>query len=168
VDIDLDTLKQEILAYLDASTFAVFRSYPGGLEGMPLICWDCERFPDYRMFLEAAQKLQVQLILMATREFEQTEIDEEAEELDATDLPRDERRAFDTRLAKYKKYTGQICSLELAFDHNSRMYVYEVHPDWYDEFVELSEEITENLEMGDDDEDDEKEEGGMGGFYSNN
>ena len=75
MDIDLDTLKQEILAYLDASSFAVFRSYPGGLEGMSLICWDCERFPDYRMFLEAAQKLHVQLILVATREFEQSEID---------------------------------------------------------------------------------------------
>jgi hypothetical protein len=166
VDIDLDTLKQEILAFLDASSFAVFRSYPGGLEGMPLICWDCERFPDYRMFLEAAQKLHVQLILVATREFEQSEIDEEVEELDSSDMPRDERRSFDTRLAKYKKYTSQTCSLELAFDHNSRMYVYEVHPDWYDEFVELSEEIAEAVEIGEPG--DDEEEGGMGGFYSNN
>jgi hypothetical protein len=167
VDIDLDTLKQEIIAYLDASTFAVFRSYPGGLEGMPLICWDCERFPDYRMFLEAAQKLHVELILLATREFEESEIEEEVETLDSCDLSRDERRDYDTRLAKYKKYTGQTCSLELAFDHNSRMYVYEVHPDWYDEFVELSEEIAENLEVAGSD-DDEEESGGMGGFYSNN
>ena len=166
MDIDLDTLKQEILAFLDASSFAVFRSYPGGLEGMPLICWDCERFPDYRMFLEAAAKLHVQLILVATREFEQSEIDEEVEELDASEMPREERRTFDTRLVKYKKYTGQTCSLELAFDHNSRMYVYEVHPDWYDEFVELSEEIAESVELGD--AGDDEEEGGMGGFYSNN
>ena len=166
MDINLDTLKQEILAYLDASPFAVFRSYPGGLEGMPLICWDCERFPDYRMFLDAAEKLHVQLILVATREFELTEIDEETDELDALDLPRDERRAYDTKLAKYKKYIGQTCSLELAFDHNSRMYVYEVHPDWYDEFVELSEEIAESVELGDSG--DDEEEGGMGGFYSNN
>jgi hypothetical protein len=166
VDIDLDTLKQEILAFLEASNFAVFRSYPGGLEGMPLICWDCERFPDYRMFLEAAEKLHVQLILVATREFEQSEIDEEVEELDSSDMPRDERRAFDTKLAKYKKYTSQTCSLELAFDHNARMYVYEVHPDWYDEFVELSEEIAEAVDMGDSG--DDEEEGGMGGFYSNN
>jgi hypothetical protein len=166
VDIDLDTLKQEILAFLDASDFAVFRSYPGGLEGMALICWDCERFPDYRMFLETAQKMSVQLILLATREFEQSEIDEEVEELDGCDMPRDDRRALDIRLAKYKKYTGQTCSLELAFDYNSRMYVYEVHPDWYDEFVELSDEIAEAVEMGEPG--DDEEEGGMGGFYSNN
>ncbi len=166
MDIDLDTLKQEILSFLDASNFAVFRSYPGGLEGMSLICWDCERFPDYRMFLEAAEKLHVQLILVATREFEQSEIDEEVEELDSSDIQRDERRAFDTKLAKYKKYTSQTCSLELAFDHNARMYVYEIHPDWYDEFVELSEEIAEAVDMGDSG--DDEEEGGMGGFYSNN
>lgn len=132
---------------------------------MSLICWDCERFPDYRMFLEAAEKLHVQLILVATREFEQSEIDEEVEELDSSDMPRDERRAFDTKLAKYKKYTSQTCSLELAFDHNARMYVYEIHPDWYDEFVELSEEIAEAVDMGDPG---DEEEGGMGGFYSNN
>lgn len=133
---------------------------------MSLICWDCERFPDYRMFLETAQKMSVQLILLATREFEQSEIDEEIEELDACDMPREERRALDTRLAKYKKHTGQTCSLELAFDHNSRMYVYEVHPDWYDEFVELSDEIAETVDMGESG--DDEGEGGMGGFYSNN
>jgi hypothetical protein len=53
--------------------------------------------------------------------------------------------------------------LELAFDYNSRMYVYEVHPDWYDGFVALSEEIAEAQETGEED-----ESGGMGGFYSNN
>jgi hypothetical protein len=165
VDIDLDTLKQEILAFLDASNFAVFRSFPGGLEGMSLVCWDCERFPDYRMFLETAQKMNVQLILLATRDFEQSEIDEEGDELEACDIPRDERRALESRLAKFRKHAGQTCSLELAFDYNSRMYVYEVHPDWYDEFVDLSEEIAEALDTGEADGDDE---GGMGGFYSNN
>ncbi len=166
MDINLDTLKEEILAYLGASSFAVFRSYPGGLEGMSLICWDCERFPDYRMFLETAQKLNVQLILLAAREFQDSELEEEVEALDAAELPRDERRDFDIRLAKYRQFTGQTCSLELAFDFNSRMYVYEVHPDWYDEFVELSDEIAEVLEVEDAGED--EEDGGMGGFYSNN
>jgi hypothetical protein len=165
VDIDLDTLKQEIVAYLDASSFAVFRSHPGGLEGLPLVCWDCERFPDYRMFLDTAQKMNVQLILLAAREFESSEIDDEIEELEACDLPREEARAIEVRLAKFRKHEGQTCSLELAFDYNSRMYVYEVHPDWYEEFLEMSEEIAELQDTaGSEDED----ESGMGGFYSNN
>ena len=40
MDLNLDTLKQEILAYLEHSEFAVFRSAPGGLEGLPMVLWD--------------------------------------------------------------------------------------------------------------------------------
>ena len=54
--------------------------------------------------------------------------------------------------------------LEMAFDHNSHLYVYEVQPDWYEEFLETCDEITTMLPVGDggDSED------GLGGFYSNN
>jgi hypothetical protein len=70
VDLNLETLKGEILNYLSASEFAVFHSFSGGLEELPVISWDTERFPDYRMFLEAAQKVGQKLILFASREFE--------------------------------------------------------------------------------------------------
>ena len=54
MDIDLDNLKTEILDYLHASEFAVFRSAPGTLDAMSLIEWDTEAVPDYRQFLDAA------------------------------------------------------------------------------------------------------------------
>ena len=38
-------------------------------------------------------------------------------------------------------FEGVTCSLELAFDYNSRLYVYEVQPDWYEEYLSLEEEI---------------------------
>jgi hypothetical protein len=166
VDIDLDTLKSEILQYLEASGFAIFRSHPGELEGLPLVCWDSERFPDYRMFLETAQKVNARLILFAAREFEAIEMEEELEELEDCDLTRDDRREFERRLREFRKHEGVTCSLELGFDHNSRLYVYEVRPDWYDEFLELSDEIAASLPEHRED----GEEGGtgMGGFYSNN
>ena len=165
MDIDLDTLKNEILRYLEASGFAVFRSHSGELEGQPMVCWDCERFPDYRMFLETARKVDARLILFAAREFEAAEIDEEVEDLEDCDLTREDRREYERRLREYRKHEGVTCSLELGFDYNSRMYVYEVRPDWYDEFVELSDEIASNLPSpGVDEEGD----GSMGGFYSNN
>ncbi len=165
MDIELDTLKTEILKYLEASGFAVFRSHSGELEGLPLVCWDCERFPDYRMFLDVAQKVNARLILFAAREFEAAEIDEELEELEDCEISRDDRREYERRLREYRKHEGVICSLEMGFDHNSRMYVYEVRPDWYDEFLELSDEIAANLPSP---EADEGGDGGMGGFYSNN
>ena len=115
MDIDLDTLKTEILQYLEASGFAVFRSHSGELEGLPLVCWDCERFPDYRMFLETAQKVNARLILFAAREFEASEIDEELEELEDCDISRDDRREYERRLREYRKHEGVTCSLELGF-----------------------------------------------------
>ena len=76
VDLNLETLKGEILNYLSASEFAVFHSFSGGLEELPVISWDTERFPDYRMFLEAAQKVGQKLVLFASREFEEIEVED--------------------------------------------------------------------------------------------
>jgi hypothetical protein len=70
VDLNLNTLKREILDYLEASGFAVFHSSPGGLEGIPMVVWDTEHFPDYQMFLDVAAKAGNKLAIFATREFE--------------------------------------------------------------------------------------------------
>src|ERR1035438_8658456 len=56
VDLNLETLKNEILGYLESSDFAIFRSHAGGLEGLPVISWDTERCPDYWAFLDTARK----------------------------------------------------------------------------------------------------------------
>ena len=56
MDLNLDTLKREILEYLETTGFAVFHGSPGGLEGMPMVLWDAEHYPDYQMFLDVATK----------------------------------------------------------------------------------------------------------------
>ncbi len=165
MDLNLDTLKREILDYLAGAEFAVFRSHPGGLEGFQMVCWDCERYPDYREFLEAARKTGAKMVLCASREFELSEVDEIVEQLEDCDLTREERRDFEGRLRDFRRHEGATCSLELAFDHHARMYVYELHPDWYDEFIELTDDISSHLPLGDEP---EGEDNGIGGFYSNN
>ncbi len=164
MDLNLDTLKSEILEYLEASEFAIFRSHPGGLETLPMVCWDCERYPDYRMFLDAARKTGARMIVFAAREFEIDEVDETLEQLGECEMDREERREFERKLRSYRTYDGITCALELAFDHQSRMYVYELRPDWYEEFVALCDEISMELPVDDDDEADTN----LGGFYSNN
>ncbi len=164
MDLDLDTLKSEILGYLEASEFAVFRSHAGGLEELPMVCWDCERYPDYRMFLDAARKTDVRMILFASREFDLSEIEEAIEQLGECELDRDERRDYERRLRSYRPHEGITCSLELAFDHSGRMYVYEARPDWYDEFLSLTDEISAQLPL----EGEQGRGGSLGGFYSNN
>jgi hypothetical protein len=163
VDLNLDTLKQEILEYLGSTGFAIFHGSPGGLEGLPMVLWDTERHPDYQMFLEAAQKIGVKLILFASREFDAAEVDEVIAQLDECELSRDEYRDYESRLRDLRGYEGVTCTLELAFDYNSRLHVYEVQPDWYEEFLGIEEELM--ARMGDDD---IEEYDTLGGFYSKN
>lgn len=167
VDLNLETLKNEILGYLENSDFAVFRSHAGGLEGLPMVTWDTERCPDYRAFLETARKVGEKLILFASRELNEEELDEAVEELADLEITRDERRDLETRLAKAQRHLGATCSIEIAFGHNSHLYVYEARPDWYDDFLDACEEISSVLTL----EDDSEETGGDGlggGYYSNN
>ncbi len=163
---NLETLKTEILDYLESSDFAVFRSLAGGLEGLPIIEWDTERCPDYHKFLEAARKAGENLILFGSRELAEEEIAEAREELEESDFDHDERRELEVRLKAAERHVGAICSLELAFDHNSHLYVYEKRPDWYEDFLDACEEISAMFSTGDESADAGTE--GLGGFYSNN
>jgi hypothetical protein len=71
---------------------------------------------------------------------------------------------LERRVRAVRGYEGVTCALELAFDHHARMYVYELRPDWYEEFLGICDEITSHLPIQEEEEDD----GSLGGFYSNN
>ena len=164
MDLNLDTLKREILEYLNASGVAVFHSSPGGLEGQPLVLWDTERHPDYQMFLEVARKSDTRVVIFASREFQATDMDELIAQLDDLDLTREDKREYEARLRDLRVHEGVTCSLELAFDYHSRLYVYEMQPDWYDEFLTVEDEIMSLIADHDDMGDDEP----LGGYFSKN
>ena len=167
VDLNLETLKGEILDYLSVSDFGVFRGIPGGLEGLPIVGWDSENFPDYRMFLEAARKAGQKLIVFASRQFEEEEILDAIDELEGAELDRDESREYEARIRGARRHVGSVCTLELAFDYNSHLYVYEMRPDWYDDFLAACEEIS-SLFPGVEDSSEDEPNDSLGGFYSNN
>jgi hypothetical protein len=164
VDLNLDTLKREIPDYLDANGFAVFRTRPGALEGFPLLLWDADNHPDYQTFLDVARKTGTAVIMFATAEFEASDIDDLLEHIEAMEFSREEQRDFEKRLRAFRTYEGVTCSLELAFDYNSRLYVYELQPDWYEEFISLEEEVMSRLGEDEADDDDDS----LGGYYSRN
>jgi hypothetical protein len=163
VDLNLDTLKHEILDYLEAHEMAIFRNSPGTLDGNPMVLWDSEHYPDYRMFIDAAIKASVKMMLFANREFEASDIDELLEQLEDLDLDRDQMRDYQSRLRKLRAYEGVTCSLELAFNHDSRLYVYELQPDWYEDFLIIEDEIANAMAEDDLDEGDS-----LGGYFSKN
>jgi len=163
VDLNLDTLKREILDYLASAGLPVFHSSPGGLEGNAMVLWDVNQFPDYQMFLEVARQSGSKLVIFAAREFESADLDDLLEQLADSDIPRDEQREYESRLRDLRIFEGVTCTIELAFESDSRLYVYEVQPDWYEEFLNLDEEITsrisdEDLNTGD----------SLGGYFSRN
>lgn len=164
MDLNLDTLKREILSYLDSSGFAVFHGSPGGLDGSPVVIWDAERHPDYRMFLDVARKCEVQLVIFASREFESADTEDLLTQVAELDLTRDEKRSFESRLRELRIYEGVTCSLEVAFDYHSRLYVYELQPDWYDEFLAVEDQVMSLIADSEDMDDDEP----LGGYFSKN
>lgn len=163
MDLNLDTLKREILDSLETGGFAVFRGSPGGLEGLPMVLWDVEHYPDYLMFLDTARKTGATLVIFASREFQTSDVDDLLEQLQDCELSRDEQRDYERRLRELRIFEGVTCSLEIAFDHNARLYVYEVQPDWYEDFLNLEEEINSRLEDNDLDTGNS-----LGGYFSKN
>ena len=167
MDLNLDTLKSEILHYLEGSNFIVFHSSPGTLDSQPLIMWDAERHPDYRMFLDVACQAGCKLICFASREFQPEELDDLLLRLEESDLDRDEQREYQKQLRRLREYENVTCSLELAFDYDSRLYVYEMQPDWFTEFLNLEDEILAHLGM-EEDEDVDGNNDSLGGYFSKN
>ncbi len=163
MDLNLDTLKREILDYLESGGFAIFHSNTGALEGLPMVLWDTERHPDYQMFLDVAQKSGAKVILFASREFDAADLDELASQLEEGGFDRDEQREYESRLREFRGYEGLTCALEMAFDYNARLYVYEVQPDWYEEFLSVEDEISSRLA-----DEEDMDDGSLGGYFSKN
>ncbi len=166
MDLNLDTLKRSISEHLERSDFAIFRHDPGNFDANLVVTWDSETYPDFQMFLDAARKLGVKMILYAAREFDEAELSEVEDDLEAYDMPRDDKRDYAKTLDAFRSNVGVTCSIELAFHFETHFYLYEVRADWYDEFVGISDEVTAFGGMNDDDEVDS--DGGLGGFYSKN
>ncbi len=166
MDLNLDTLKSEILHYLDSSAFAVFHSSPGSLDGQPLILWDAERHPDYRMFLDVARQTGCKLVCFASREFQPEEIDDLLLQLEESEIDRDEQREYQGQLRRLREHEGVTCTLELAFNYDSRLYVYEMQPDWFTEFLNIEDEILSRFGLGEDEDVDDTD--SLGGYFSKN
>ena len=160
---NLESLQREMLAYLESTDFAVFYGVPRAAEGSATASWDVERYPDYRAFLEVARKAGTRIVLLSAAEFDEADIEDLEEQIGLSDLSADARRECKTRLRDLRQRAGQKCSVELAFDCDSRLYVYLARADWYDEFLTLEDEVLAHVSDGEDDDDET-----LGGYFSRN
>ena len=162
--LDLESLRVEIQAHLENSGLPVFYGYHRLLDTMAQVSWDTAGHPDYREFLETARAAGAKLIVFNHDAFSLSRIDEALEELEECDFPREEKRSYETRLRQLEAYEGFTSSLQLSFSLENRVYLFELHTEWFDALNNILGELDTALE----EEEDEEEQGPLGRYFSNN
>jgi hypothetical protein len=161
MNLNLDELKNEVLAYMESEEFVVFHGYSRLADADSFVAWDTDRLPEYRSFLSAAKKTGVKMIVYHFREFSPTHMEDAEERLEESELAPEERRTIERRLRGLRAFEGFTCALELSFDYQGRVYLFNLRAEWYDDYLNLVEELDAALPDEDEDED-------MGGYYSQN
>lgn len=163
---DLETVRLELEDYLAKHTdFAIFHGFSRAMEEVPLgtVQWNTRDYPDYRLFLEAAKKVGAKLIGYHAERLEDQDIEETIEDLEAADLPYEERRDIERRLKELRLYSGFTGALELSFDYEGTLYLFSLQTDWFTEAVDLMDLYPSGKAegLGGDDE-------SYGGYFSKN
>lgn len=162
---NLDTLKREIPEYLHSKGLAVFQGFVTELHEQRLVLWDVDKEPDYRAFVDCAIRAGVKLIVFNYRHLEREMVDDAIERLADCDLPREESRGLERRLKELRAFDGFTCSVEALFEHQNRIYVFDLRTEWYEELLDMMDQIDlagPADEMPDEDGED------MGGYFSRN
>ena len=63
-----------------------------------------------------------------------------------------------------RDYSGFTCALELSFDYQGRVYLFSLRAEWYEDYLDLLEEIDAAIPG----EEGEEDQGSMGGYFSQN
>ena len=163
MSVDLDSLKNEILDRLGKEDLVVFHGYSRLADTDSFVAWDTDRYPDFRLFLGAAKKAGARMIVFHERKFSSEHVEDVRDRLEACDLTVEERRNLERRLSELRAYEDFTCALELSFDYQGRVYLYDVYSEWYDDYLELLDEV----DIASPDEEAEEDES-MGGYYSRN
>src|SRR5947209_17265253 len=158
---DLETIRTEIQAYLEQSNLAVFHGYSSLTDSIS-VYWDTERHSDFREFLKAAEKAGARLVVFYHQQFSLSEIDEVLQQLEDSELSREEKRAYESRIREIQKYEGFTSVVELSFAIDGRSYLYRLNTEWYEAWEDVLSEIDAVTEEQD------EEEGPISGYFSNN
>lgn len=163
---NLDTLKREIPEYLRSKGLAVFRGFVNELHEQKLVFWDTDREPDFKSFVQCALDAGLKMLIFNFRDFQREMAEDALARLEECDLPRDEQRAIERRLKDLRAYDGFTCSVELVFEMQGRFYVFDLRTEWYEELLDLLDQIDIAAPVEDEPGDDDDEP--MGGYFSKN
>jgi hypothetical protein len=160
--LDLETLRKEVEMFLDQSGTPVFHGYHRMLDALNQISWDVDGHPDFREFIEAGRKAGAKIIVFSHRAFSLDQIDDALDQLEDSNLTREEKRNFETRLRQLQAYEGFTCSLELSFNLDGQVYLYELYTDWYQAMNDILAELDALVDV------EEEGDDTLGGYFSKN
>jgi hypothetical protein len=138
---NLDKLKPEIENYLEQAGLALFYGYSRSVESAPAVYWDCDGYPDFRRFIATAKSVGAKLVVFHQQEFLAEQIEDALERLAASELSAQDARSFEERINELRAYEGSICAIELSFDHQGRVFLFDLHTDWFNELSDMLDEI---------------------------
>ena len=150
--------------YLASEGITVFHGYSRALDSPAQVYWDVENHPDFREFLQVGRLAGAKMFVFYHRAFSLDAIDEALDHIEDSELPRDEKRSFENRLRELQAYEGFTCAIELSFDLDGRVYLFELRTEWYEALNDLLAEIDAATEDVEDDEDP----GPISGYFSKN
>jgi hypothetical protein len=162
--LNLDSLKSEIQTYLKDNGFVTYHAFSRSLDGMPEVEWDTRRYPDFHEFLHVAKRLEARLIVFHHREFSSEIIERAIDDLPGAGLDYDDQRVYEQRLRELSVYEGFTCLIELSFDYQDTLYLFELRTEWFTELTQILDQLT----ISDDDEDGGPDADPLGGYYSKN
>jgi len=162
--LDLETIRQEILTYLEENGFAVFYGHSRLLENIPVVYWDAAHHPDFREFLDAAHQAGVKLVVFHHRALTLDQLDDGLERLEQTKLSREEKRSLELRLRELQTYEGFTAVVELTFDFDANTYAFELRTEWQENLSDILAEIDAALDYEEDNDDEDP----MSGYFSKN
>ena len=151
--VDLETLRIEVEAYLQQNGLPVFYGCSRVIDSPLQVHWDVETHPDFREFIDAGRKGGAKLVVFAHQAFSLDETDEALDQLEDSKLGWEEKHNFETRLRELQRYEGFTCLVELSFDIDGRIYIYEVRTEWYQSLTDILAELDAAAEMEEDDDD---------------
>ena len=162
---NLDTLKREIPEYLQTKGLAIFTGFVNELHEQKLAFWDLDHDGDYRAFVECAVRAGVKMMIFNSRTLQREMVDDAIERLEDCEMPREEQRSIERRLKELRPFDGFTCAVEMLFEHQNRFYVFDIRTEWYEELLDLLDQIDS---AGPVDEPENGEDESMGGYLSRN
>ena len=138
---NLDVLKPEIELYLEEMGLAVFYGYSRSVDTVPVVYWDCDQYPDYRLFVQSARAAGTKIVVFHQREFFSEQVDDAIERLHACRAALPGIAQLRRTSERMRAHEGSVCEIELSFDHEGRVFLFDLRTEWFEEFSDMLDEI---------------------------